>query len=345
MKADVLRFSLLGYGHIGKRHAEAIKNLDGIDLVSVCDTDPSQTSGLDKSGVAVFNNVDSMLSDGPASEVLSVATPNGLHAVHALKGLESGRHVIIEKPMALKAEDCRRIIEVSDALKLKVFCVMQNRYSPPAAWLKDVLNKNILGNVYMVQINCFWNRDERYYTGKTWRGSLDLDGGTLFTQFSHFIDVLLWLFGDVSDIHPVFADFKHKNLTEFEDSGTIQFKLGNGGLGNFNYSSAVWDKNFESSLTLIAENGTVRIGGQYMNELSYCHIKEYKKPELAPSEPANNYGLYTGSASNHTLIYKNVLAALKTDAPIDNTATEGLKVVELIEQIYQNNTFKKKIHS
>ena len=186
----------------------------------------------------------------------------------------------------------------------------------------------------MVQLNCYWNRDERYYNGKNWKGSADLDGGTLFTQFSHFIDIMYWLFGDINDLQGKFADFNHHVLTTFEDSGFVSFNFMNGGMGSLNYSTSVCDKNLESSITIIGENGSVKIGGQYMNDVEYCHIRNYTMPQLAESSPANDYGGYKGSAANHHFVMENVIDTLKGRTSATTNAMEGMKVVDIIERIY-----------
>ena len=218
---------------------------------------------------------------------------------------------------------------------------MQNRYSPPSEWIKKIVDDGLLGSIYMVQINCYWNRDSRYYKSDGWKGKLALDGGTLFTQFSHFIDIMYWLFGDISDIQAKFNDFSHATLTDFEDSGMVNFNFVDGGMGCLNYSTAVWDKNLESSLTIVAEKGSVKIGGQYMNEVEYCHIENYEMPILAAANPANDYGPYKGSAANHNYVYENVIDTLKNRTTVTTNALEGLKVVEIIERIYSLNPFLK----
>jgi predicted dehydrogenase len=217
----------------------------------------------------------------------------------------------------------------------QVFCVMQNRYSPPSQWIKEVVESGTIGEIYMVQLNCYWNRDDRYYKKGGWKGTKDLDGGTLFTQFSHFIDIMYWLFGDIDNIQGKFADFKHQNSTEFEDSGFVSFDFVNGGMGSINYSTAVANQNLESSITIIGANGSVKIGGQYMNEVEVCNIKDYVMPELAPTNPGNDYGAYKGSAANHNYVIKNVIDTLKGRTSATTNALEGLKVVEIIERIYK----------
>ena len=162
-----------------------------------------------------------------------------------------------------------------------------------------------------------------------------MDGGTLFTQFSHFIDIMYWLFGDVQNIKANFKDCNHSQSTAFEDSGFVSFDFINGGMGSLNYSTAVWDKNLESSITIIGENGTIKVAGQYMNEVEYCHIRDYVMPELAPSNPPNDYGLYKGSAQNHHYVIENVVDTLRNGATISTNALEGLKIVDIIERIYQ----------
>jgi len=236
--------------------------------------------------------------------------------------------------MALHKSDCENIIYKALQNHRQVFCVMQNRYSPPAVWVKDVVDKKIIGEVFMVQLNCYWNRDERYYKNGGWKGTQHLDGGTLFTQFSHWIDLLYWLFGDIKNIQAKFQDFKHENLTEFEDSGFISFDFVNGGMGSINYSTAVWDKNLESSITIIGSKGSVKIGGQYMDEVEYCHIQDYILPKLDATAPANDYGAYKGSANNHHFLIQNVIDTLSGKTTITTNALEGLKVVDMIERIY-----------
>jgi predicted dehydrogenase len=336
-----IKFAVVGCGHIGKRHAAMITNNKECELVALCDTRTREEAGLSNyNNVQFFNSLDTMLESDVAFDVLCVATPNGLHEEHCLKGLKSGRNVVVEKPMALTKAGCESIIYEALHQHKQVFCVMQNRYSPPSVWLKDILRKQLLGKVYMVQINCYWNRDARYYTKGNWHGTGELDGGTLFTQFSHFIDIMFWLFGDISNIQGRFCNFNHQDMIEFEDSGFVTFDFVSGGMGCLNYSTSVWNENLESSITIIAENGTVKVGGQYMNEVQVCNIKNYQMPELPPSNPPNDYGPYKGSAANHHYIFENVVEVLKGRSPITTNALEGLKVIEIIEKIYSGNPLK-----
>ncbi len=330
-----IRFAVVGCGHIGKRHAEMVVRDPGAELVALCDIRPKEELGIEAYPVAFFSDMTSLLQSGLDIDVINICVPNGLHAELAIQAIESGHHVVIEKPMALQVQDAERVLQTSLKYQKEVFCVMQNRYSPPSVWIKQMIDSGRLGKIYLVQLNCFWNRDERYYKLGGWHGDACLDGGTLFTQFSHFIDIMYWLFGDIQHIQARFADFNHQQLTDFEDSGLVTFEFVNGGMGCLNYSTAVWNKNMESSMLIVAENGSVKIGGQYMNEVEYCHIKDYEMPELAPTNPGNDYGPYKGSAQNHNFVIRNVVEVLQhTGAQNTTTALEGLKIVDIIRRIY-----------
>ncbi|MBS1653152.1 MAG: Gfo/Idh/MocA family oxidoreductase [Bacteroidetes bacterium] len=333
-----IKFAVIGQGHIGKRHAEMIRRNKNCELIAVCDIEPKEKLGLNDLKENFYSSVNELLYKHPEIEVVNICTPNGLHATHSLAALQSGKHVVIEKPMALSRIDCEKIIYEALHHHKTVFCVMQNRYSPPSVWLKEVVEKKIIGDVYMVQLNCYWNRDDRYYKKGNWKGSQQLDGGTLFTQFSHWIDIMYWIFGDITNIQAKFADFNHEQLTDFEDSGFVNFNFVNGGMGCVNYSTAVFDKNLESSLTVIGSKGSLKVGGQYMDQIEVCNIKGYTMPQLAETSPANDYGAYKGSANNHHFMIDNVVDTLSGKNKITTNALEGLKVVDIIERIYALRT-------
>jgi len=332
-----IKFALIGCGHIGKRHAEMIMRHPDAQLVATIDSKSKADLNIDFDQVPHFMSIKEFWNSGIETDVVNIASPNGLHTAQALDCLDHKKHVVIEKPIALSKADAEAVIYKALHVHRQVFCVMQNRYSPPSVWIKDLIESGKLGKIYLVQTSCYWNRDERYYTGNgTWHGNKELDGGTLFTQFSHFIDILYWLFGDITNITSKFNDFNHGNLTDFEDSGMVHFDFVDGGMGCLNYSTSIWNKNLESSMTIIAENGSVKIGGQYMNVVEYCHIKDYEMPDLAPTNPGNDYGAYKGSAQNHNFIIDNVIDVLNNRASITTNAMEGLKVVEIIQRIYQS---------
>lgn len=330
-----IKFAVIGQGHIGKRHAEMIRRNPHCELVAVCDILDKEVIGIAGIKEKFYTDYIEMLKNHSEVEVVNICTPNGLHAPQAIDCLSHQKHVVVEKPLALNTADAEKIIYTALKYHKQVFCVMQNRYSPPSVWLKEIIEEKIIGDVYIVQLNCYWNRDERYYTGKNWKGSKTLDGGTLFTQFSHWVDLLYWIFGDIKNIQATFKDFNHQQSTDFEDSGLVQFEFVNGGIGCINYSTAVWDKNLESSITVIGSKGSVKVGGQYMDKVEYCHIEGYTMPELPPTNPANDYGSYKGSANNHHYVIENVVETLTGQRSATTNALEGLKVVNIIERIYE----------
>lgn len=336
---STINFAVVGCGHIGKRHAEMISRNQESRLLALIDVKDRANLGIDQYDVPFYNTLEDFLKSPEAqqTDVVNITSPNGFHASQAMQCLESRKHVVIEKPMALNKQDAEKVIFKALHVHKHVFAVMQNRYSPPSAWIKELIESDKLGQIYMVQLNCYWNRDNRYYKPESWHGKLDLDGGTLFTQFSHFIDLMYWLFGDIQNIQSRFNNFNHSKLTEFkEDSGVLQFEFVNGGMGCVNFSTSIWDCNLESSMTIIAENGSVKIGGQYMDKVEYCHVKDYQMPELLPTNPGNDYGAYKGSAANHHFVIENVVDVLKGRNQITTNALEGLKVVEIIERMYQS---------
>ncbi|WP_020401574.1 Gfo/Idh/MocA family protein [Gracilimonas tropica] len=335
---DSIKFSVIGFGRIGKRHAKIIQEYEYSSLISVTDTDASQFEGAETLDIEAvqYNSIEEFLEkDQGESDVVNICTPNGFHTEYAVRLLNAGYHVVIEKPMGLTKDECLEVIGAQEASGKRVFVVKQNRYSPPSVWMKSVVDEGRIGEVLMVQVNCYWNRDDRYYGNTTWRGTKDLDGGALFTQFSHFVDLMYWVFGDVKDPKSVVKNFTHPKLKDFDDSGFAQFEFVEGGIGSINYSTSCWDKNMESSITVIGSKGSFKVGGQYMNEVEYCHIKDYEMPELAKTNPPNDYGPFKGSAANHHYVIENVVETLNGQSEATANAFEGMKVVSIIERIYR----------
>jgi len=323
-------FAVLGCGHAGARHARVVKACDGAMLTALADIRPKEELGLAELSTAFYASVDEMLASATDTDAVIIATPNYLHAAHAIQCMEAGKHVVIEKPLALTIADAAAILSKSEVTGRQIFVVMQNRYAPAIRWLKELLTDGVLGKIYLVQLSCFWNRDQRYYQPGSWHSKKDTDGGTLFTQFSHFIDILYWLFGDITNINARTFNFGHSTMTDFEDSGVVQFDFAKGGIGNLSFSTCVWDKNMETSLTVIAENGSVRIGGQYMNRIDHCHIKDVSDKSL--SAPVNDNSLYL--LHNQEVLLQHIVWQLQGKASTTIKGEEGKKVVEIIERIY-----------
>lgn len=339
-----IKFSVVGFGRIGQRHAKIIHEYYDSELVSIIDVDRVQLDESLSLGIdpIKFSDINEFISkDNCKTDVVCIATPNGFHTQYASMLMKAGYHVVIEKPMGLSTESCEKVLSDMINTGKQAFVVKQNRYSPPSKWLKEVIDDKVLGEVLMVQTNCYWNRDERYYSTSQWRGTRDLDGGALFTQFSHFIDLLYWVFGEIKNVNAVVKNFTHPKLQSFDDSGVAQFEFVKGGIGTLNYSTSCWDQNMESSITVVGTKGSLKVGGQYMNEIEYCHIEDYTMPKLSETNPPNDYGPYKGSAANHHFVIENVVNALKGNASETTNIFEGMKVVNFIEKIYRAAGFIK----
>lgn len=324
-------FAIIGCGRIAKRHAEQIASYG--KLAAVCDIIPAKADDLAAMYDAkAYYSIEDLLKQETSLDVVSICTPNGLHASHSILALNAGNHVLCEKPLCINVDDAKLMMEAADKAGKKLFVVKQNRYNPPVEFLKYLILNGDLGKIYSFQINCFWNRPDAYYTD--WKGSKDLDGGTLYTQFSHFIDLLYWLLGDVAAVKTIGRNFAHNGI-DFEDTGVVLFEMETGAIGSLNYTVNSFEKNMEGSFTVFAEHGTVKIGGQYLNELEYCEVAGMQRPNLPAGNPANGYGFYKGSMSNHDKVYKNLILALQDDKHAFASAEEGLKTVEIIERIYK----------
>lgn len=329
----MINFAIVGCGRIAQRHAEHISKRG--QLVAVCDVVADKAQQLANTyGAKAYTSYADMLANETSIDVIAVCSPNGLHAQHSIEGLKAGFHVLCEKPMGLSVKECGEMIQAAERANKRLFAIKQNRYNPPVAAIKEIIDAGKLGKVLSVQLSCFWNRNTDYYAN-SWKGTKDLDGGTLYTQFSHFIDLLYWLIGDVEDVAAYMGNFAHEGIIEFEDTGVVILKFTNGAIGTVNYTVNSFDKNMEGSLTIFGEKGTVKIGGQYLNELEYQQIQDFRIENLPEGNKANNYGNYTGSMSNHDKVYDNLIDVLTHNAPITTSSYEGMKTVEIIEKIYR----------
>lgn len=327
-----LNFAIVGCGRIAQRHAEHINHIGS--LTAVCDIDFEKAKLLgNKYNANAYESIESLLLKEKDIDVVSICSPNGLHAEHSILALKAGCHVLCEKPMAITVHDCGEMIKQAEMSNRRLFIVKQNRFNPPVVALKNILNDKRLGKIYSVQLNCFWNRNKDYYKN-SWKGTKELDGGTLYTQFSHFIDLIYWLIGDVKHVHAFTGNLGHSQVIEFEDTGVICMEFYNGALGTIHYTVNSYSKNMEGSLTVFGEKGTVKIGGQYLNELEYQDIAGYQITNLPKGNLANNYGQYQGSMSNHDKVYENLLDVLLNKGIIATNGYEGLKTVEIIDKIY-----------
>ena len=327
-----LRFGIIGCGKIAHRHAAEISRV-GI-LAGVCDIIPERADQLAQQfQTRAFYTITGFLAAQPY-DVIAICTPNGLHALHSISCLQAHAHVLCEKPLATSAADAAAMMEAATIAGKKLFVVKSTRYNPALIALKAMLDNNQLGTIFNFQLNCFWNRPNAYYNS-SWKGDAQLDGGILFTQFSHYIDALLWLLNDrIQTVAGFRHNFTHRETIDFEDNGIASIKMDKGTIGGINWSINSYRKNMEVSLTLIAEHGSIKIDGEYMNQVAYQLTAETGIPLITETGEPNDYGFYKGSMSNHDKVYDNLLIALENDQHPFSHAIDGLKTVEAIQQIY-----------
>lgn len=336
------RIAVLGCGHIGRKHAALAARYG--KLVGVADTDQEKAGAIAQLyQVSAYSNLTELLAQAEP-EIMVICTPNGLHAEHSKEAFRSNAHVLCEKPMALNSRDATEMIETARLFNRKLFVVKQNRFNPPVAWVKQVLDRQQLGRLVGFQLNAFWNRTPAYFRQSAWRGTLDQDGGPLFTQFSHFVDLLYWYLGPLKEVAFVSAENQlHHNCIEFEDQGMAVLEFESGIRGSIQYSLNAHGRNMEGSITLFGEKGTVKIGGPYLNEIGYFNIEGVEVPAF-PVLESNQYGTYEGSSSQHHLVYEAMLKALDNPANRFLEPEEALQSVAIIEAIYAKMGNRRKEH-
>lgn len=332
----MIRFGLIGYGKIGERHVHHIIAHPEATLVGVYDIKADRLNYFRNQykDSKTYDSLQAILKDEDI-DIISICTPNSTHSDIAIAAMTAGKHVLVEKPMAIRKKDCEGMIHIALKTGKSLFVVKQNRFNPPVQAVKKLIDENKLGKIYSVAVNCFWNRSEWYYKQSDWKGKKVFDGGTLYTQFSHFIDIIYYLLGDISILHAQLANVSHRNLIEFEDTGIVSFRLKDSGApGVLHYTTSAYQKNMEGSITILAEHATIKIGGQYLNTIDYQSTNGFDIVDLPKGGPANKYGDYEGSMSNHDLVIDNVIRSLQGHEEIMTNAYDGLKTVEIIENIY-----------
>jgi UDP-N-acetyl-2-amino-2-deoxyglucuronate dehydrogenase len=328
-----LKFALIGCGRIAERHAEQMRKWG--QIAAVCDIIPERMEAYARQdGSNTYISIDHLFAHELNLDLVVICSPNYLHAAHSIMALNHGFHVLCEKPLSISTKDAKNMIQAANENKKSLFVVKQNRYNPPVMALKHLITSGKLGKINSFQINCFWNRPDAYYKD-SWRGNREMDGGILYTQFSHFIDLLMWMLGDVKSTHALTANYLHPQI-EIEDAGVICFEMQSGAMGTMHFHVNAYRQNMEGSFTIFAENGTIKVGGKYLNTIEYQTLEGETIHTEASTATANDYGFYQGSMSNHHLVYADVVKTLCGEDRGVADGHEGLKSVEIIEQIYRS---------
>lgn len=326
------RFAIIGCGRIAKRHAQIILEIG--ELVAVCDIVPERANNFAEIyGAKAYYSADDLLAREIEIDITVICSPNGLHAEHAIKSLQNGKHVLCEKPMCLTSAAAWQMADTAYLCRKKLFVVKQNRYNEPVQLVKKALEEGKLGKIISFQINCFWNRPDAYYTDD-WKGTKYLDGGILYTQFSHFIDLMYWFLGDIETVEGYVSKNRNGKI-EIEDTGVAILKMINGAVGTINYTVNSYSQNLEGSFSIFGEKGSIKIGGQYLNTIEWYDADD-EKPILTQKTNPNDYGFYQGSMSNHEKVYQDLIASLNGNNQLLE-AKDAIKTVEIIQKIYERS--------
>ena len=326
------RIALAGCGRISKNHFDAIDKIDGLELVAVCDADPARAEqAATENRVACFTSYEKMLKEAKA-DVITIATPSGLHADQGVSAAQAGKHVVMEKPMAISLTGADALVQACDKAGVQLFVVKQNRLNPPIQLLKHAVEKNRFGRIYLASCTVHWARPQEYYDQAPWRGTWEFDGGAFMNQASHYVDLIQWLMGPVESVMAKTATLARR--IETEDTGVAILKFRNGALGSIEVTMLAYPRNLEGSITVLGEKGSVNIGGTAVNKVDYWQFAEYddddKLIEAVDTNPPNVYGL------GHQGYYRNVLAVLRGEAKPDTDGRAGRKSLELILGIYES---------
>ncbi|SNB45052.1 Gfo/Idh/MocA family protein [Geobacter sp. DSM 9736] len=332
-----VKFAIVGCGAIGSRHAAVIDAEARGSIVTFCDTVSEKARLLSEkygNDITCYTDYDEMLASTDAT-VVNICTPHGLHAEMAIKAANAGKHILVEKPMALTVADSMAMIKAAEENSVHLMVVKQNRFNVPIALTKQAIDSGKLGRVFMAQCDVLWNRHDGYYAESNWRGSKTLEGGALYTQASHFIDLLNWWFGDVVAVQAEIATRNHS--IEIEDCGNALLTFDSGVMGSLTWTTCVYNKNYEGSITIIAENGTIKIGGPYLNKIEYWDVKAMPlQDDIIFVDKPNAYGKYQGTSSNHDKVVANVVSKLLNERHHVVEGDEGIMSIRAIEMIYKH---------
>ncbi|OGV48226.1 MAG: oxidoreductase [Lentisphaerae bacterium GWF2_52_8] len=326
--------ALVGCGRIASSHFESLKFLShDCHLTAVCDCVPVRAAeAAEKYGAKAYTDYDKMLKEAEA-DIVAIATPSGMHPEMGVKAAMAGKHVISEKPMAVSLEGADKLIKACHDAKVSLFVVKQNRLNPTMQLLKRAVMKGRFGNIYAIHVNVFWQRPQSYYDLAPWRGTKVMDGGAFLNQASHYVDSLHWLGGEIISVSGYLGTLARK--IETEDTGSAILRFASGAFGSMNVTMLTYPKNLEGSITVLGENGTVRVGGVAINQIQHWEFSDYDDDdgliEKSNYNPPNVYG------HGHIPYYKNVFAALRGEQTPETDGNEGRKSLEVILAIYKSS--------
>ncbi|MEK7401071.1 MAG: Gfo/Idh/MocA family oxidoreductase [Gemmatimonadota bacterium] len=331
LKAPV-RIALIGCGRISQSHFDAIRKVDGLQLVAVCDAVKSRAEEAGKAqAVPSFSDYSEMLR-ATGCDAVTICTPSGLHSAQGIEAARAGKHVIAEKPMAITLDQADALVSACDDARVNLFVVKQNRLNPPIQLLKRAIDKGRFGRVFLANATVRWQRPQEYYDAAPWRGTWEFDGGAFMNQASHYVDLIQWLLGPVESV--IAKTATQARRIEAEDSGAAVVRFRNGALGVIEVNVLTFPKNLEGSITVLGERGTVKVGGTAVNKVEHWEFADADPDDAqvasSATSPPSVYGF------GHEGYYRNVLAVLLGTAKPETDGRAGRKSLELILGIYES---------
>lgn len=324
-------FALVGCGRVAPTHIQAIQALENrARLAAVCDSDPhALTRGVEATGAEGYADLREMLSRDDI-EVVSVCTPSGLHAEIGVEAAKAKKHVLVEKPMDVRLEAARSLIDTCSQEGVNLYCVFQNRLNSTLQLLKAAIDSGRFGKLYAINSTVIWKRTQDYYDSAEWRGSRAMDGGAFMNQGIHFVDAMRFLFGEISEVKSILGTLNRK--MESEDTGAALFRFENGALGSI-FVTMLGQSDQEGSLTVLGEHGTVKIGGTAMNRIDQWDF-ECPDPEQDRLAHDADYATKSVYGFGHNAYYARVADHLRENGPMPTGGGEGIRSLETILRIY-----------
>ncbi|SFI65709.1 Gfo/Idh/MocA family protein [Thermoflavimicrobium dichotomicum] len=320
----MIRYGIVGCGHIAKKHVAAIQAVDGAELVAVCDTNENRLAEFAVDGVQGFTHIDDLLKTDV--DVVCICTPSGLHPELTIRAAEAKKHVVVEKPMALTLEDADRMIEACEKNGVKMAVVHPNRFRPAVQELRKKLENGSFGKIGHANATVRWNRNQAYYDQAPWRGTKEMDGGVLMNQAIHNIDLLLWMMGEVDEVTSYHAT--RIRQIEAEDTSVSIIRFKSGALGVLEAAVTIYPKNLEESLSIFGEQGTAVIGGPTANWIktwNFADVSEEEKAATIQRVEEDPFGV-----PGHQCIIQDMTEAIKEDRKPIISGDEGRQALSLV---------------
>jgi len=326
---------------MGQQHARLLGRLNGsVRLVGIVDPYADLTMmGQEFSGVPFYLSCKDWKTSGNSADLMLIASPNAWHPTHLGYAMDMRMPALVEKPLCNRTEIADALIERSEAEGIPCWVMMQARWNPTLRHLKELVDGGELGELLHIDIQCYWNRDQGYYRPGGWQGHAELDGGTLYTQFSHVVDAVQWIFGPWAEVQARLHNRTHASMHQLDDGGCLTFTVDGGlradgtpaepALGSMVYSTSAYGGNLDQSITVLGSLGAVRISGQYMNQFYWYKVQGRDKPPILPT---------AGPDEHRLALWRQVIATLQSGKGTQGLVglREARSVIALIEDLYAN---------